>query len=128
MCALQSHFTALAYNLLLLTLNDLESQHQLRDTKVEEKRKRWMGRRQAAAEHMARTVNRLVQSVRRISEHSLQILRWLRHHLRARSTLEASLSDAPRLLLRLHLREGWNGAIQHFAFTRLWQKRLCSYA
>jgi hypothetical protein len=33
--------------------------------------------------------------VRRISEHSLQILRWLRHHLRARSTLEASLSDAP---------------------------------
>jgi hypothetical protein len=33
--------------------------------------------------------------VRRISEHSLQILRWLRQHLRARSTLEASLRDAP---------------------------------
>ncbi len=52
-------------------------------------------RRKAAAEQLARTLNSLVQSVRRISEHSLQILRWLRHHLRARSTLEASLSDAP---------------------------------
>jgi hypothetical protein len=92
---IQSHFTALAYNLLLLALNDLENQHQLRDTKVEEKYERWMERRQAVAEQLARTVNSLVQSVRRISEHSLQILRWLRHHLRARSTLEASLSDAP---------------------------------
>ena len=92
---IQSHFTALAYNLLLLALNDLESQHHLRDTKVEEKYERWMERRPAVAEQLARTVNSLAQSVRRISEHSLQILRWLRHHLRARSTLEASLSDAP---------------------------------
>ena len=92
---IQSHFTALAYNLLLLALNDLENQHQLRDTKVEEKYERWMERCQAVAEQLARTVNSLVQSVRRISEHSLQILRWLRHHLRARSTLEDSLSDAP---------------------------------
>ena len=90
---IQSHFTALAYNLLLLGLNDLESQHQLRDTK--EKYERWMERRKAVAEQLSRTLNSLVQSVRRISEHSLQILRWLRHHLRARSTLEASLSDAP---------------------------------
>jgi hypothetical protein len=92
---IQSHFTAIAYNLLLLALNDLENQHHLRDTKVEEKYERWMDRRQAIAEQLGRTVNSLVQSVRRISEHSLQILRWLRHHLRARSTLEASLSDAP---------------------------------
>ena len=62
---------------------------------MEEKYERWMERRQAVAERLARTVNSLVQGVRRISEHSLQILRWLRHHLRARSTLEASLSDAP---------------------------------
>ena len=88
-------FTALAYNLLLLALNDLESQHHLQDTKVEEKYERWMERRKAVAEQLALTLNSLVQSVRRISEHSLQILRWLRHHLRARSTLEASLSDAP---------------------------------
>ncbi len=54
-----------------------------------------MERRKAAAERLARTVNSLVQSMRRITEHSLRILRWLRPHLRARSTLEASLGDAP---------------------------------
>ncbi len=86
--AIQSHFTALAHNPLLLAPQKLESRHHPRDTK--EKYERWMGRRKAAARQLARTLDGLVQSVRRSSEHSLRILPWPRHPLRACGTLKAS--------------------------------------
>ncbi len=95
---IQSHSVAMAHNLILLLGQQLESDCGLRERKVEKKYERWLKLREQAAEAAGRTLNRFVLSVRRIAGHTLQFIRWLRNHLRMRSTFDSSRLDAPRYM------------------------------
>lgn len=91
---IQSHFIALAHNLLLLLHADLDTQHGMRDVKVGCKFERWVEDRWEEAKQAGRSLNEFVLSARRKgTEHSQQMIRWLRNHRRRGSTLEESLSD-----------------------------------
>ena len=99
----QSHFLCLAHNLLLLQRSDLEEEHGIRDEKVIRKHEARVEARAAVAAALGRTLPPLLAATRRITQMSLQFLRWLRHHLRKQSSYAESLLDLRPFMESYHL-------------------------
>ncbi|MDB6172139.1 MAG: hypothetical protein JWL59_1450 [Chthoniobacteraceae bacterium] len=76
---MQSHFMALASNLLLLLQADIDLNHGLREVKLECKFHRWVENRLNKAKQIGQSLNDFFLSARnRATECSLQFIRWLR--------------------------------------------------
>lgn len=77
----QAHFVCLAHNLLVIFERCLEDDEDIRDTKLDEKRKRRNELAQAIAKERGTQPNPLVLNCTRKTQRSLQFIRWLRHCL-----------------------------------------------
>ena len=78
---------------LLLQRAALEEEHGIRDEKVIRKHEARVEARAAVAALLGRTLPPLLAATRRITQMSLQFLRWLRHQLRKQSSYAESLLD-----------------------------------
>ncbi len=82
----QAHFIALAHNLMVWLERDLESQEEIVDDKSIDKKRKRLSEAEELVRQRGLTPNPLVQNCLRITERSLQFIRWLRHTLRSQTS------------------------------------------
>ena len=78
----QALFVCMVHNLLLLLERKLEREEDIRDEKLLAKKRRRLDELERAIRHAGRIPNPLVHNCLRITQRSLQFIRWLRNSLR----------------------------------------------
>ena len=77
----QAHFIALAHNLMVLLDHQIETQEGISDEKSQRKRKQSRTRELEQRQLSAQQMSSLVLNWKRVTQRSLQFIRWLRHCL-----------------------------------------------
>jgi hypothetical protein len=90
----QAHFLCMAHNLLVLLERKLERDENLRDEKLYEKRAKRLKELKRQIESSGRNANPMVLNCDRITQRSLQFIRWLRNAI----VVPTSWNDAIKLL------------------------------
>ena len=89
--SLQAQFVCLAHNLMLLLERCLESENGITDIKVQDKRSRRTEESEAKMSERGEIPNPLVQQCTRMTQRSLQFIRWLRRCLLAPTSYVAEI-------------------------------------
>jgi IS4 transposase len=97
--SIQMNLTFIAHNLLLLFERLLEDKEKLRDEKVHAKRKKRVAEQIAAACRNGLKPNPMVVNCTRITQRSLQFIRWLRSVLWSRTLWRDAISSLRPLML-----------------------------
>lgn len=87
----QAHFVCLAHNLLVMLERTLEHEEGIRDEKVNAKRQKRLEEVEQRIRESGRARNPLVMECTRITQRSLQFIRWLRDALRDRTPWRPSI-------------------------------------
>lgn len=77
----QAHFVCLAHNLMILLERHIEEHEGIADNKVQNKRQHRADLLHALLRMQGQSPNPMVQQCRRMTQRSLQFIRWLRHCL-----------------------------------------------
>lgn len=89
--AQQAHFVCLAHNLMILFERCLHAQEGICEQKLHDKRKARADHAEALMRRTGHTPNPLVQQCTRVTQRSLQFIRWLRHCLHGDTSYSESL-------------------------------------
>lgn len=90
--AQQAYFVCLAHNLMVLLERHLETQEGITDVKVQDKRKHRAAQLEAQLKQQGLVPNPLVQQCTRMTQRSLQFIRWLRHCLQSATSYNDGLT------------------------------------
>ncbi|HHC72156.1 MAG TPA: hypothetical protein ENK54_04600 [Thiotrichales bacterium] len=94
----QALFICMAHNLLLLLERKLDREEQIQDEKLLAKQRRRLQELERTIRNSGRTPNPLVQNCTRITQRSLQFIRWVRNALRATTPWYAALAQLKPLM------------------------------
>jgi len=87
----QAHFVCMAHNLLVLLERQLDRDEDLRDEKILDKRRKRLQRLEQQIRASGRNPNPMVMECHRITQRSLQFIRWLRDALVFRTSWDAGI-------------------------------------
>ena len=96
----QALFVCMVHNLLLLLERKLQREEQIRDEKLLAKQRDRLNRLEQTIREAGRTPNPLVHNCLRITQRSLQFIRWLRNSLRAQTPWDVAVGELEPLMAR----------------------------